>query len=231
MMTNKRQHRGFTLVEILVVIGIIVLLIGITVPIYEKARKQAVRSRVAADLQSIATGLEAYYADWNVYPDPAAYADAKPEFTSARSLGIALTTKVRTRGPYVDADKFKFSTTDGKLYAGGQPILYFRAKRPKPDISATNGYVAAANTALFNVTQTYPAFRKETGDSNTLCIQRIQVMLGDLDKDGLLDASETAVDLPYLLWAAGDDELFGPASANKAGVATCDDITNFSFAP
>ncbi len=59
---------AFTLVEMLVVIGIIVLLIGIAVPMLNRAWKNAVRTRMAADLQAIATGLDAYRQDFKDYP-------------------------------------------------------------------------------------------------------------------------------------------------------------------
>jgi prepilin-type N-terminal cleavage/methylation domain-containing protein len=62
------KRRAFTLVEILVVIGIIVVLAGILVPLVGKAFKQAKRTRTAADLNSISIALEAYKADHGDYP-------------------------------------------------------------------------------------------------------------------------------------------------------------------
>jgi len=63
-----QNRRGFTLIEILVTIGIVVLLIGVTLPAVNKARSSAARSRIAADMQAIATGMTAYHADFHAYP-------------------------------------------------------------------------------------------------------------------------------------------------------------------
>ncbi len=65
---NAIGSSGFTLVEMLVVIGIIVLLIGIALPMLNRAYKNAVRTRMAGDLQAISAGLEAYRGDFKDYP-------------------------------------------------------------------------------------------------------------------------------------------------------------------
>ena len=75
MIRTPRQRRrragfspGFTLVEILVVIGIIVILAGILVPMVTRAMRQAKQTRTAADLQTIASALEAFKGDHGDYP-------------------------------------------------------------------------------------------------------------------------------------------------------------------
>jgi prepilin-type N-terminal cleavage/methylation domain-containing protein len=68
--TSRRARGGFTLVELLVVIGIIVLLFSIATPIVITARRNAARVRMQADLNTIATGLEQYKKDFRDYPRP-----------------------------------------------------------------------------------------------------------------------------------------------------------------
>ncbi|MCX6784427.1 MAG: prepilin-type N-terminal cleavage/methylation domain-containing protein [Candidatus Komeilibacteria bacterium] len=62
------NKKGFTLVELLVVIAIIGLLSTIAVVSLSGARNKAVGTKVAADLRTVQSALEAYAADNTNYP-------------------------------------------------------------------------------------------------------------------------------------------------------------------
>lgn len=65
---NKRGKSGFTLVEILVVVAIILLLAGMLFRIGSVVSDRSNRARALSDMQAIANALEEYYAVHGIYP-------------------------------------------------------------------------------------------------------------------------------------------------------------------
>lgn len=62
------KRKGFTLIELMVVIAIIIILAAIAIPNYLNMTKRAKNSRLASDMATLATGLETFRTDWGNYP-------------------------------------------------------------------------------------------------------------------------------------------------------------------
>lgn len=67
-----RDQRGFTLIEVLVVIVLVGVLAGLAISQYASYRARSYDGKVAAAVRGIATSEEAYYADNREYADEVA---------------------------------------------------------------------------------------------------------------------------------------------------------------
>ncbi|HTU82068.1 MAG TPA: prepilin-type N-terminal cleavage/methylation domain-containing protein, partial [Candidatus Acidoferrales bacterium] len=63
------SQRGFTLIEMMIVVAIIAILASILVPNFVRARAQAQTAACEANIKEIATALELYETDNDQYPD------------------------------------------------------------------------------------------------------------------------------------------------------------------
>ena len=93
------RKEGFTLVEILIVVGIVALLAAIAIPNLLRAKVSANDASAKATLKTIATVLENYYSINNIYPP-----------TTNALLGA--------QPPYLNTDYFT-GTHNGFTYVAG----------------------------------------------------------------------------------------------------------------
>jgi type IV pilus assembly protein PilA len=70
---NKKNEKGFTLIELMIVIAIIGILAAIAIPQFSAYRTRSYNSSAQSDVRNIATAQEAYYVDHSTYTNN--YAD------------------------------------------------------------------------------------------------------------------------------------------------------------
>lgn len=91
----SRRRGGFTLTEMLVVIGIIVALVALLIPAVGHVRRKGYDSGTRSTLMAIAKAVDTYYNTFNGYPGPAGLAqtttnDSQLKVSGAQNLLIGL---------------------------------------------------------------------------------------------------------------------------------------------
>jgi len=66
---KQRNQKGFTLIELMIVIAIIGILAAIAIPQFSSYRAKSFNTAALSDVRNLRTDLEARYAEWSVYAD------------------------------------------------------------------------------------------------------------------------------------------------------------------
>lgn len=90
MKSRVKDIKGFTLVEIMIVVALIAILAAIAIPSYVGIQKRAARSEARANLQAIGLALEGYMAENNDYGTPGTYSYVCGAGCTKSSFGIPL---------------------------------------------------------------------------------------------------------------------------------------------
>jgi len=114
MINLSKQEKGFTLIELMIVVAIIGILAAIAIPQFSSYRVKAFNSSAQADIRNLMTAEEAAYADTQAYvsfADSGADAAATDTITSlpgARlSKGVKATAGTVTTTDYTVSTKHK----------------------------------------------------------------------------------------------------------------------------
>lgn len=115
---NKKQknNKGFSLVELIVVIAIMVVLVAVLAPVFTRYIESSRRSTDVQNANSIADGVLADAADGQIFKSGTSYtvsgtAPARTATgTAAKGLPTAIADDIKTKGNAVGTDKsFTFS--------------------------------------------------------------------------------------------------------------------------
>jgi prepilin-type N-terminal cleavage/methylation domain-containing protein len=117
-MRKKRERRGFTLIELMVVILIVGILAAVAVPILRGKIDQAKWSEAAATAGAIRTSVRAYYAE----NPTAAVALAGTALTDATAAPLGFKSGDLT-GKYFDVTKFTIATLPAMASNGGRAAI------------------------------------------------------------------------------------------------------------
>jgi len=134
--TTKRDDKaGFTIIELLTVMSVIIILIGLLVPALNMVKRFAKRVSQKNQFHAIEVGLETFNAEWDGYPpsDPTNAGGGSPLYCGAMKLAEALVGQ-DLQGFHPDA---RFVWPDG-LYQASDVDRSARRKYVKPQSANVN---------------------------------------------------------------------------------------------
>ena len=165
-MKNKRQN-GFTLIEMLVVIGIIALLISLLLPALAIARKQARIAETTAELKGLTANIEMYYVTFGAYPGPVP--SVSTTSNTATSSGAAGTKVSGNQNLYMGLSYALNLTAPATSVSvpGSSPTLYIDPTSPSGPQDLGNFQMVGTSAIYRQSPPFYSGANREISPSNS----------------------------------------------------------------
>jgi len=128
---NMKKHRGFTLVELLVVIGIIGVLVAILIPVIGRVRISAQTTDTKNLISQLTAAIERYHGIFHAYPGPVKNADIRPAATPAMPVYDSLAGTTVLNAELTGTENLVLGLCGGLSISNvsGTPKIYFDANQ------------------------------------------------------------------------------------------------------
>lgn len=107
-----KSKRGFTLIEVVVVVALLGILMAIIMPSFEKAGDRTKNSKLTADLKALDTAIGLYKLDEGKVPD--ALKDLEPEYINSGNEFKDATNTALTYSPNTDKQSYQLKGKNTK---------------------------------------------------------------------------------------------------------------------
>jgi prepilin-type N-terminal cleavage/methylation domain-containing protein len=130
MQTNNRK--GFSLIELLIVVVIIGILAAIAIPKFANTKEKAYIAQMKSDLKNLASAQESYFADRNTYAT-LAQIQATP-YSWTVSGGAAVTPSITAAGGRLERDPGRHARHE---HGRDRQLRHLRGRRRAPNAAVT----------------------------------------------------------------------------------------------
>jgi prepilin-type N-terminal cleavage/methylation domain-containing protein len=229
-MKRSNAKAGFTIVEILTVMSIIVILITLLVPSLNMAKRYARGVRQRAQFHSIDVALDLFSATWEGYPPSNAKDEATPPVSYCGAMKLCEALMGKDLLGFHPSSRFR---SDGLDSTGGTQ-LYPQAPAPITPVYLENlksrkgPYLQLENANAFKVKHLYGEGQKVApfkGNEFVLCDVYNRVVLKPASDDAVGEKIKGKSGMPILYYKA--DTSKNKHSLTQLPPTETDDIYNF----
>lgn len=126
---NRGTQRGFTLIEVMLVVAIIGLLAALAIPLFDRAITKSRRTSLAADAHDLYTALMRYHADHGAFPPEGGF-------------------DTQTLSPVSDQGYFSSAESFTKKMLNDELMFYVAPDINGPDTELISAFRAKADTEI-----------------------------------------------------------------------------------